>query len=395
MSFAAEWWVHFGGSAKNLKVLAVKILSQTVSSSGCERNWSTFGLIHSKQRNRLKQKRLNDLVYVHYNLRLRLKCIQEEVELKYPDPTASSYIDEDEDPMIGWVMGQQQQQPELDEPGSPPRPASFVASEAGVDAGQWATSHIPHRAPADTAHRPSPPSSRPGDRGKGKAVAPPSEHSVHSDSDTRDSDDSASDSGGSSDQGGAGGQESQPPIHIRFTGESQFSHATQDTDHGVPSDRPRGDTIPYRRRAPRGRSGHDTAADLARGVGSLDVSGSSSYSGSSYPQLPAASGPYDPYGASETSASSGYYPGASYASDFVAGIFGFPPAPALPYRQSLDSSQSRDIREGSAISYDPSRIPPGMSLEEYHAAWQEGHAEFPTEYIHDPYIYGHRHSTRF
>ena len=41
--------------------------------------------------------------------------------------------------------------------------------------------------------------------GKGKAVAPPSEHSIHSDSDTRESDDSASDSGGSSDQGGIRG----------------------------------------------------------------------------------------------------------------------------------------------------------------------------------------------
>ena len=211
--------MHFDGSAKYLKNIAVKILSQTVSSSGCERNWSTFGLIHSKQRNRLKQKRLNDLVYVHYNLRLRLKCIQEEVELKYADPTATDYVDEEEDPMIGWVLNQQQT-PELDEPGSPPRPASFVASEAGVDAERWASSHIPHRDTADTSYSPSQ-AIQSRDRSKGKTVASPMEHSVHSDSDTRDSSDTdSSDDRGSGDQGGIGGQEMQPAIDVRFTGES-------------------------------------------------------------------------------------------------------------------------------------------------------------------------------
>ncbi|KAL4394155.1 hypothetical protein AHAS_Ahas02G0123700 [Arachis hypogaea] len=37
----------------------------------CERNWSIFEHIHSKKRNRLKHQKLNDLVYVHYNLRLQ------------------------------------------------------------------------------------------------------------------------------------------------------------------------------------------------------------------------------------------------------------------------------------------------------------------------------------
>ena len=81
----------------------------------------------------------------------------------------------------------------------------------------------------------------------------------------------------------------QPAIDVRFTGESQFTHVTQDTDHGARAGPARRDTIPYRRRAPRDRSAAD---DLARGVGSMDVSGSSSYSGSYYPQAPAA---YDPY----------------------------------------------------------------------------------------------------
>ncbi|XP_028057314.1 uncharacterized protein LOC114261278 [Camellia sinensis] len=66
-----EWWKMFGHSAPNLQKLAIRILSQTGSSSGCERNWSVFERIHTKKMNRLKHHRLNDLVYVHYNLPLK------------------------------------------------------------------------------------------------------------------------------------------------------------------------------------------------------------------------------------------------------------------------------------------------------------------------------------
>ena len=38
-----EWWVMYGDSAPTVRKLAMKILSQTASSSTCERNWSTFG----------------------------------------------------------------------------------------------------------------------------------------------------------------------------------------------------------------------------------------------------------------------------------------------------------------------------------------------------------------
>ncbi|KZV55104.1 hypothetical protein F511_07490 [Dorcoceras hygrometricum] len=55
----------------NIQSLAIKILSQTSSSSGCERNWSVFERIHTKKRNRLEHQILNDLVFVHYNLRLK------------------------------------------------------------------------------------------------------------------------------------------------------------------------------------------------------------------------------------------------------------------------------------------------------------------------------------
>ncbi|KAL6319822.1 hypothetical protein AAG906_036886 [Vitis piasezkii] len=71
-----EWWRLHGYSAPHLQKLTIQILSQTASSSGCERNWSVFERIHTKRRNRLEHQRLNDLVYIHYNFRLknRYKC---------------------------------------------------------------------------------------------------------------------------------------------------------------------------------------------------------------------------------------------------------------------------------------------------------------------------------
>ncbi|XP_076887345.1 uncharacterized protein LOC143537463 [Bidens hawaiensis] len=67
----AEWWRLFGGYYPKMQTFAIRILSQTASSSGCERNWSVFERIHTKRRNRLEHERLKDLVYVHYNLRLQ------------------------------------------------------------------------------------------------------------------------------------------------------------------------------------------------------------------------------------------------------------------------------------------------------------------------------------
>ena len=66
-----EWWKLWGGCAPTLQKFAIRILSQTASSSGCERNWSVFERIHTKKRNRLEHQRLNDLVFVHYNYRLK------------------------------------------------------------------------------------------------------------------------------------------------------------------------------------------------------------------------------------------------------------------------------------------------------------------------------------
>ncbi|XP_059077840.1 uncharacterized protein LOC131065844 [Cryptomeria japonica] len=52
-----RWWQMFGPSTPNLQKIAIRILSQPCSASGCERNWSMFEHIHSKRRNRLSVER--------------------------------------------------------------------------------------------------------------------------------------------------------------------------------------------------------------------------------------------------------------------------------------------------------------------------------------------------
>ncbi|XLT05797.1 hypothetical protein HN51_044546 [Arachis hypogaea] len=45
----AEWWDFYGDSCPELKKFAIRVLSLTCSSSGCERNWSVFEMLKGKQ----------------------------------------------------------------------------------------------------------------------------------------------------------------------------------------------------------------------------------------------------------------------------------------------------------------------------------------------------------
>lgn len=67
----AAWWQQHGICCLELQRIAVRILSQTCSSIGCEHNWSIFDQMYNLRSNHLSQNRSNDLMYVHYNLRLR------------------------------------------------------------------------------------------------------------------------------------------------------------------------------------------------------------------------------------------------------------------------------------------------------------------------------------
>eukprot|EP00253_Pinus_taeda_P032144 PITA_32144 len=72
-------------------------MERDVDQLGCERNWSVFERIHRKKRNRLDKKRLNDLVFVQYNLRLR----RNQMMSKTPD--LDPILLDDIDPTSEWV----------------------------------------------------------------------------------------------------------------------------------------------------------------------------------------------------------------------------------------------------------------------------------------------------
>ncbi|CAD6268865.1 unnamed protein product [Miscanthus lutarioriparius] len=86
---AATWWSLYGGDTKELQKYALRIVSQCISTSGCERNWSRFSLVQTKLRNKLCYIKLHKLVYVNHNLKLRVQHLEANDQLekeKFADP---------------------------------------------------------------------------------------------------------------------------------------------------------------------------------------------------------------------------------------------------------------------------------------------------------------------
>jgi hypothetical protein len=63
------------GRYPTLSNVAIRVLSIPATSAASERNWSTFGFIHSKLRNRLHEERVEKIVYLFWNLRI-LRAIE-------------------------------------------------------------------------------------------------------------------------------------------------------------------------------------------------------------------------------------------------------------------------------------------------------------------------------
>lgn len=62
-----DWWSTYGSETPKLAEIAKKVLSQPISSSLAERNWSTYSYIHNVKRNRLNCKKADKLVFIHSN----------------------------------------------------------------------------------------------------------------------------------------------------------------------------------------------------------------------------------------------------------------------------------------------------------------------------------------
>ncbi|XP_026453752.1 uncharacterized protein LOC113355175 isoform X2 [Papaver somniferum] len=70
-----EWWINWGSEVPELQRFAKRVLGLTVSASPCEINWSAFNNLHTKKRNRLDHEKLNELVSVSYNSKLRARYL--------------------------------------------------------------------------------------------------------------------------------------------------------------------------------------------------------------------------------------------------------------------------------------------------------------------------------
>lgn len=64
------WWETYGYALPTLQKMALRIVAQDCSSGACERNWSSYSLIHTKIRNRLATRQLERLVYCRSNLHM-------------------------------------------------------------------------------------------------------------------------------------------------------------------------------------------------------------------------------------------------------------------------------------------------------------------------------------
>jgi len=97
-----DWWQSYGADMGEtaLQRLALRVLGLTCSASGCERNWSVFEQLHSTRRNRLAVKKMNDLVYVNYNQKLRQRFQQRMEKPGFYDPISVEYDLFDEHPWL-------------------------------------------------------------------------------------------------------------------------------------------------------------------------------------------------------------------------------------------------------------------------------------------------------
>ncbi|VFQ77378.1 unnamed protein product [Cuscuta campestris] len=102
----ADWWDSYGDEHPDLQKLAIRVLSLTCSSSGCERNWSAFEMVHTKRRNRMKQKTMNDVVFVMTNSKLAKKK-----KARRSNPLKLEYLSSDDE----WIMEDVGEDPKGDE----------------------------------------------------------------------------------------------------------------------------------------------------------------------------------------------------------------------------------------------------------------------------------------
>ncbi|KAM1826106.1 hypothetical protein ACFX13_025498 [Malus domestica] len=238
-----EWWIMYGTDAPTVRKLAIKVLSQTASSSACERNWSTFALIHIKQRNKLAYSSLEKLVYYYYNMKLQIRDKEAEIDhVDRGDPLDVFDIVGEDDDTEGNQLFQWIRPLHLDDDEGNPAPR--VAEEArneGINVERVLEEEVGSSS-ADSLEellRPRPrntgipPSSNP-TQPQHRADTNDSSSTRSGDSPTTGGGNDEGHSGAGGSGGGYGNYYGPPPpgFMSSFTGKANFTHATQDDDHG-------------------------------------------------------------------------------------------------------------------------------------------------------------------
>ncbi|KAJ0238415.1 HAT dimerization domain-containing protein [Hirschfeldia incana] len=92
----AAWWQQHGISCLELQRVAVRILSHTCCSVGCEPKWSVYDQVTGECQSRFARKSRRDAAYVHYNLRLREKQLKRRMhdddDDEGPPPSSLNYV---------------------------------------------------------------------------------------------------------------------------------------------------------------------------------------------------------------------------------------------------------------------------------------------------------------
>ncbi|KAM1048527.1 hypothetical protein ACFX2C_027730 [Malus domestica] len=216
----AEWWNLHGDSTLSLQKIAMCILSQTASSSACERNWSTFALIHTKQRNRLTYTRLEKIVFCYYNMKLKLRDEEAEMnkvaENDYIDllNIAGQPSDDDNNPIEQRIMTAHLD----DEQGNPDTVIAQHAAQ-GVNVDRIIFEDV--KSGDTSSFERDMLGTRQGQRRRLRDDASTSR---------KESSSNSSDNDGGSNAGSGGNEEGRQ--YSPFTIEADFTHATQDEDHG-------------------------------------------------------------------------------------------------------------------------------------------------------------------
>eukprot|EP00918_Siedleckia_nematoides_P025032 GHVU01054079.1.p1 GENE.GHVU01054079.1~~GHVU01054079.1.p1 ORF type:complete len:689 (+),score=121.17 GHVU01054079.1:195-2261(+) len=98
-----EWWEIYGAHTPMLQRLAMRLLSQCVSASPCERNWSTFVWLLGKKRMRMSDERLKKLMSIQHASRAQKRAARRDVvpwmedeERLYAEPASDMSSGEEE-----------------------------------------------------------------------------------------------------------------------------------------------------------------------------------------------------------------------------------------------------------------------------------------------------------